>query len=242
MNDNYLIKLRKRYADGEMLLRQTSGERREMLSVAAFLELSGIDFNPEQLCSSESQPPDVVFKYATYRAPRPESCNFEVTEVLPEHIRRHDGMSDAIEAIDGCIAENRSSSEYVSQNGPILKSKTPMTLDCFQASLRKAVHKKNEHYRKRMNKPVNIGELDLLIVVQLSDRFLMAEQVDMGLDDTMIHPWRSVSFIMEPFCGVIYTGTNCPSLLKNVHKRNLIFNNKPEIWDDMITKLCMTAV
>ena len=84
MTDNefealWLESLRDDAADTVGLLSSARKQERERRTCAAFLRCAGVDFTPDQIVSSTTEPPDVVFSQAL----------FEITIVVPPGRRMH---------------------------------------------------------------------------------------------------------------------------------------------------------
>src|SRR2546430_12173919 len=75
----WLESLRDEAADSVDLLGSARKQERERRTCAAFLRCAGIDFTVDQIVSSTTEPPDVVFGQAL----------FEITIVLPVGRRIH---------------------------------------------------------------------------------------------------------------------------------------------------------
>jgi hypothetical protein len=236
--DDILKRLLKRYSEGEVLLSgdQERMKSRECLSVAAFLELSGIEFNSDQIKFSRVDPPDVIFEYFDSSRQKIEKCCFEVTNRLDDDIR-WGSLKNAKRNIQDHITSGKTYAEYTDEHGPILKKRMPVDFNEVFSLIKMPIYEKFKRYTERKDRIIQISDIDLLVVVQLRNLFLRADQTINCPDDPIIQSWRSVSFIMEFCCGVIYAAPNSPFILKEIHKRNMIYNSKPELWDDMIKKL-----
>ena len=209
---------------------------RECLSAAAFLELSGIEFNSDQIKFSQSDPPDLIFEYFDSSKQQNEKCYFEVTNCLDDDIR-WGSLKNAKRNIQDHITSGKTYAEYTDEHGPILKKRMPVNFNEVFSLIKKPIYEKFKRYTERKDRIIQLSDIDLLVVVQLSNIFLRADQTIICPDDPIIQSWRSISFMIEPYCGVIYAAPNSPSILKEIHKRNMIYNAKPELWDDMIKKI-----
>ena len=233
MAEDILNRLEKRYAAGTSLL--SNQKDLELLSVAAFLEIAGIEFEASHLKSFHHDPPDVIFQYAVSSQQEVEGCAFEVTELLDPDTKRNHTMWESHRTVKSAISGDSSFKEYVSQRNIILGQKTAITFESLFELIKQRIHKKYGQYEKRK---ICMKDIDLIIIVQLTNACLQPNQNIFCPDDTVIKAWRSISFLMEPYCGVIYSSKYAPKVLSDVHKRGIIFvNNRPDIWDEMIQKL-----
>lgn len=235
MADDMLNCLEKRYSGGNRLLSNSSRKIRELLCVAVFLELAGVKFAASQLIPGKSDPPDVIFNHCLSHESYKESCNFEVTELLDRHTKRHDGMRSRLENVREAIANDLSFQDYTRIYGPVLPQKKATSFEAVLERIKQRSIKKLDRYRKR---GINIEEIDLLVLVQSGSIFLKPNQNIFYPDEPLIQEWRSVSFLMNPYCGVIYLSKHAPSVLKDVHAQGLVYvNDRPDIWDEMITRI-----
>jgi len=235
MTEDILDRLEKRYAAGcELLSKQ---EDRELLSVAAFLAIAGIEFEASNLKRCQSQPPDVIFQPAVSSQRQTKNCSFEVTELLGGDTKRNHEMWESHKIVEYTNAQGLTFKNYVSNRNVILKPKTAITFAALLDLIQKSITAKNIKYRKRK---IKTEDIDLLINIQLKNIFMKPDEKIYSPDSPLIKEWRSISFLMAPYCGVLYLSEYAPPVLRDLHGRGLIYvNNRPEIWDEMIEKISL---
>lgn len=233
MTENILHSLKRRYESGVKLL--SNQEHLDLLSVATFLELSGVEFEASQLIlvPEREQPPDVIFHFSALARQQHEICMFEVTEYLPIDTRRDREMRIACHAVTDAVENNSTFDEYVHERNISLGSRTHKDFHYLLNLIKERALKKYTKYY------MDFEKIDILILIQDNKISLQPDQSIFCPSDIVIQAWRSVSFVMPPaYCGVIYINTNAPEVLKAIHGQGLIFRkDRPDIFDEMIKKL-----
>jgi hypothetical protein len=233
MADDIMNRLERRYAAGTKLF--SNQKHLELLCVAVFLELAGIEFESSQLKPSQAEPPDIIFQPMVSFQRQQESCKFEVTECLDSDTKRNHEMWESHRIVQSAIVDHISFEDYVSQRNIIPKPKTAIAFESLLELIKLRVDEKYKWYKKRR---LNVQDIDLIIIAQLRNLFLQPNQNICCPDERIIKAWRSFSFLMEPYCGVIYLSDRAPKVLRDIHRRGLIcVDNRPDIWDEMIQKL-----
>jgi len=191
MTEDILNRLEKRYSAGTKLL--STQKDLELLSVAAFLELAGIEFEASQLKSFHPDPPDVIFQPAVSLQQQQESCEFEVTELLDPDTKRNHTMWASHKAVESAITYGSSFKDYVSQRNISLRQKTAITFESLLELIKQRTDRKYNQYEKRQ---IYMRDIDLIIIIQLKSVYLQPNQNIFCQDEPVIKAWRSISFLM----------------------------------------------
>jgi hypothetical protein len=203
--DEILAALRQNARDTAALLGNDRKAERERSVCAAFLRCAGIDFRADQLVSSETEPPDVLFGDA----------RFEVTIVLPPGRRMH---ADWKRRLRDYVAA-KSLAELIE---PYVPPRT-ITLEELLGQVMPAASQKG---RRNAKSGVHCDELDLLGYVNdaiildpaspLPDPALLAAQ-----------GWRSVSVLVPPHAWTVSAGPSAPQFLRDLGNRPVASHNEP---------------
>jgi hypothetical protein len=109
MTDKCLLKMAQETSESTRLFSHGGKKAQELLSVAIFLDLSGVNFDASQLRSDSGEPPDVTFQASQEQ----QCCNFEVIERLDPDTKRHGPYRDDEEKIRKAIMEGKSYADYI---------------------------------------------------------------------------------------------------------------------------------
>jgi hypothetical protein len=233
MTHDLLNRLKRRYAPGCKLL--SNQKDREFLSVAAFLEIAGVGFKAVQFEPCQTEPPDVIFRPIVSSKHQQEDCAFEVTELLDKDTKRNHEIYESFKTVECAITQDHTYENYVTQSNIVLEPKRAIAFAELFEFIQERITAKYIHYQK--NK-IKTEDIDLLVNIQLKNLFMKPDEKIYSPDTPLIKEWRSISFLMESCCGVIYLSKHAPQVLRDIHRRGLIYvNNRPEIWDEMIQKL-----
>ena len=237
VTQDLLDRLKRHYASGcKLFSNKLSNQKdRELLSVAAFLEIAGVGFKAVQLEPCRHDPPDVIFRPEVLSERQQEDCAFEVTELLDKDTKRNHEIYESFKTVESTLAQGRSYEDYVLQRNIVLEPKRAIAFAELFEFIQERITAKYIRYQK--NK-IKTEDIDLLVNIQLNNRFMKPDEKICCPDDPLIKEWRSISFLMVPYCGVIYASANTPRILRDIHRRGVIYvSDRPEIWDEMIQKI-----
>jgi hypothetical protein len=190
----WLESLREEAADTIDLLSNARKQERERRTCAAFLRCAGVNFTVDQILSSATEPPDVVFGQAL----------FEVTIVLPPGRRMHaEWRATAVHREDARqiddLIEPYARPEVLSREA-LVHLVTPASSD------------KSERYSARN---VSCSNYDLLVYANRK-AVLQPESRNPNIDAVLRHGWRSLSVLLPPYGYVIYAAPEAPQCLRDI--------------------------
>lgn len=155
-----------------------------------FLKAFQIDFQPSELQTPNSDPPDILFRAAS----------FEIKEILDPNRPRHKEFKDALKRaqVATCAAD-------------LLEDFTPVRTSPLHISerLHPDLEKHSNHYAPgvKMN-------LDLLLYVNFQECFFeMGSMPDPGLFER--YGWRSISAFENSIGMVFYAAISAPAFLRS---------------------------
>jgi Putative endonuclease, protein of unknown function (DUF1780) len=190
----WLESLRDEAADTVDLLSSARKQERERRTCAAFLRCAGVDFTADQIVSSTTEPPDVVFSHAL----------FEITMVLPPGRRMH--------AEWRTTNARRTSAQRI---GDLIEPYAPpevLTRETLVHLIALASGDKSVRYSARN---IRCGDYDLLAYVN-QNAVLQPESPNPNIDAILRHGWRSLSVLLPPFSYVIFATHEAPHWLRDI--------------------------
>ncbi len=190
----WLESLRDEAVDTVGLLSSARKQERERRTCAAFLRCAGVGFTADQIVSSTTEPPDVVFSQAL----------FEITIVLPPGRRMH--------AEWRATTARRTGAQHI---GDLIEPYAPpevLTRETLVHLIAPASRDKSERYSARN---MSCGDYDLLVYVNQS-AVLQPESPNPNTDAVLGHGWRSLSVLLPPLGYVIFATPEAPQWLRDI--------------------------
>ena len=167
--------------------RQGETERR---TCAAFLRCAGIEFEPAQLISSKTEPPDVLFGLA----------RFEIALVLPTR-KMHEEWK--------AIARRRREAKTISDLLEPYRAPETLTRQQVIDLVMPMADKKARRYCAR---GVSCADLDLLLYVNQSV-VMDVNSPGPSYDLLVQQGWRSLSILIPPHSYVVFAGDKAPACI-----------------------------
>jgi hypothetical protein len=190
----WLESLRAEAADTIGLLSNARKQERERRTCAAFLRCAGVNFTADQILSSTTEPPDVVFGQVL----------FEITMVLPPGRRMHAEWR----ATTARRANARQIDDLIEPYAP----PEVLTREALVQRVAPASSDKAELYSARN---LSCSNYDLLVYVN-QNAVLQAESPNPNIDAILRHAWRSVSVLLPPCSYVVYATPEAPQWLRDI--------------------------
>ncbi len=162
---------------------------REMWVVRSFLKNLSVDFSENEVQSSATEPPDVLYKDA----------HFEIKEILDVGRRRHTEYKAALEKARS--AEDPK--ELLEKFAPLNSSAEEIFCLCLAE-----VEKLDKKYPSSVRK-----NLDLLFYVNLKGVMEVTEEPFPDVSGMRTHQWRSISFVEGYRSCCFTTEADAPSFL-----------------------------
>jgi hypothetical protein len=204
----YLDNLRRATDEARHFFSNSMKPERERAICRAFLRGIGVDFvdNDIKAASREEEPVDVFFS----------SARFQMREILDAKYKRTDEWRNKAELLKSatCIDDLKE---------PTMSSKA-MTFPELYSFICDALQKKSVRYGAEREK------LDMLVYVNLQDRFLAEHQIVTDLEALKAQGWRSASMLFVPFASVLYANVSAPDFLRE--RAGCVLNKwpHPEGW------------
>lgn len=185
----YLEQLRQHAQDTRTFFSNKAKPERERAVCRAFLRTIGINFDNSEVISSKIDPPDVVFRTA----------QFEVREMLEPGRKRGDEWK---------AKEARYKS--VTSLDKLLQPAfwpTPTTLPELVPDVVAALTDKANKYGD------GCRNLDVLVYVNLQEKYLMANSPAPRVEQLKVQGWRSVVLLFPPYGVVLFANAGAPDFL-----------------------------
>lgn len=173
----------------DMLSSHRKGER-ERRTVAAFLRCLGVEFTPDELISSQSDPPDVIFR----------DGRFEVMLTLDGGRKMHADWKKkaahccSVQSIEALVEPYRPSA--------------PMSWQELMPLIAGELDKKVSRYASK-----TCTQLDVLLYLNLRRRHLDPTSVVPIAGQLASQGWRSVCILFPPCSCVLSTTSESPAFL-----------------------------
>lgn len=198
----YIEQLKEHAAETRQFFGNKKKSQREKAVCRAFLRLLGVTFEETELKAPAEEPTDVEFR----------KTRFQIKELLNENRRR----GDELKAKEKKFKKATTIDELIEPWTP----PQPMMLRELVSQVIKMLSKYIEQYGN------SCQILDVLIYVNLKDRYLEASPIGNELSGLEAQRWRSVSILFPPYALVLNAGDSAPDFLAKF-KHNL--RSK---WDD----------
>ncbi|MGA2714679.1 MAG: DUF1780 domain-containing protein [Bryobacteraceae bacterium] len=190
----WLATLRDEAADTVELLTSARKQERERRTCAAFLRCAGVGFTADQIVSSRTEPPDIVFGRTL----------FEITVVLPPGRRMHDEWRDT--------TARRTAAQQIGDLIEPYVHPEVLTRETLVHMISPASEEKASRYSARN---ISCREYDLLVYVNWN-AVLQPESPDPDLDAVLCHGWRSLSVLLPPYSYVVFATPDAPQWLRDI--------------------------
>jgi hypothetical protein len=190
----WLKSLRDEAADTVDLLSGARKQERERRTCAAFLRCAGVDFTADQIVSSTTEPPDVVFRQAL----------FEITIVLPPSRRMHAEWK--------ATTVRRTSAQRIENLIEPYAPPEVLTRETLVHLIAPTSGYKSERYSARN---MDCARYDLLVYVN-QNAVLQPQSPDPNIDAVLRHGWRSLSVLLPPLSYVIFATSEAPMWLRDI--------------------------
>ncbi len=164
---------------------------RERLTCIAFLRCLGVSFNIDDVKSSSDEPPDVIYN----------SARFEIVEILDTEKRHSLFKKRASKA-----SKAKKLNQIIESGVQISRERIDLnqTIDLMANALSKKAKKYSPNVR---------ANLDALVYVDLTKKYLYPESPVISVDKLMEQGWRSVSMVFSPYSHVFFTRNSEPGFL-----------------------------
>ena len=186
---DYIQKLVEHAGETRKLLSNARKTDRERMACAAFLRCLGITFETSELVPGRQEPVDIEFRKA----------RFQLTEVIDEDRRRGDDWR-----------ERQTEYENARSPGDLLepwKNPEPVSLADVVALMGGKLRSKAKKYPG--------ANVDILVYVNLSNKFLNPKFQWPEVGHLREFGWRSISFVFPPYGGVVIAGESAPTFLRD---------------------------
>ena len=186
----WLDALREEADDTVNLLSNPRKQERERRTAAAFLRCAGIAFGGDEVISSRTDPPDIVFR----------SARFEIGLVQNER-RVHDEWKET--------AKRRAQAKSIGELIEPYYAPGTLTRQQVVDLITPTAERKAHNYSARH---VPCGDLDMLLYVNRND-LLNVDSPRVTCDALVNHGWRSVSILIPPHSYVVLAQTTAPDFI-----------------------------
>jgi hypothetical protein len=190
-DEDYLIAVRKAREESVRFFAACNRPERELWVANEFLTNLGVDFTQDEITHVTDDPPDIRFRGA----------EFEIKEILDPDRRRHADFKAALEKANAATSPCDLLEHYTPRD---------ITYDEIYAHVEANVANLTVKYA-----PGARARLDLLFYVNLEDVHGYIGTPLPSPDQLRKHGFRSVSFVMGLFSGVLMATESAPDFLKN---------------------------
>jgi hypothetical protein len=188
--EDYLEAWRESLRESLLYFRRENVQSRERDTVTDFLANIIHDLDEEQILSSESDPPDVLYRDA----------KFEVKEILDPGRRRGDEYRALLERAEAATDPDESFSDFTP------KELTPLETGAM-------VLEKLEELERKYD-PAFVRSVDLLVYVNLLEHFYKPGPMP-AAEEFESFGWRSVSAVTGRCSFVFFASDTAPDFLKH---------------------------
>lgn len=188
--EEYLKELQAHASNARTFLSNKMKSERERTVCRAFLRTIGVSFKESELIAPAEEPADVDFQNARFQV-----------RVLLEHDRK---QGDDWKQKEKDYAQADSLDELCKPYIP----PTQISLTTLIPDVTEALVKKSEKYG------AGCHGLDVLVYVDLKNRFLEPDSKIPNLDELKKQGWRSASLLFPPYGIILYAKTMAPEFLK----------------------------
>lgn len=185
----YLEKLRKHASDTRAFLSNEMKPERERSVCRAFLRAIGVPFDEQELVAPTDEPADVVFRTA----------RFQIREILEPNRRRGDDWKRKEQKYSEADSFDDVMESYSPPRSITLVELVPNVVD--------ALSEKAQKYG------TGCKDIDVLVYVNLGNRFLTAGSDVPNLDALQLQGWRSVSILFPPYGVILFAAATAPDVL-----------------------------
>lgn len=193
----------------EMLSSPRKSER-ERRVVAAFLRCLGVDFRPDELIASESDPPDVIFR---------DAC-FEVMILLDKGRKMHADWKRKANQRDRA----RSLRDLFEPYHPSVPIPFREVVSLATAEL----VQKASHYGLK-----TCSQLDALVYINLLGKHLSPPFGTYVPEGLQAQGWRSVCFLLAPYSHVLSVTARAPVFLRRYEGKTSQKCQDPDMMFDL---------
>jgi len=185
----YLENLRKHATDTRVFLGNKAKPERERSVCRAFLRTIGVAFEESELIAPTEEPADVAFRTA----------QFQIREILEADRRRGDDWKKMEEKYSGA----NSLTELLEPYSP----PSAVELHILVPEIVEAISEKAKKYGAGCN------GIDMLVYVNLTDRYLAAHSELPNLNKLHLQGWRSVSILFPPYGIILFAKSAAPDFI-----------------------------
>lgn len=186
----WLNALREEAEDTVNMLSNPRKPERERRTAAAFLRCAGVAFEPNEVISSRTEPPDVLFR----------SARFEIALVQEER-RMHEEWRDT--------ARRRAQALSIVELIEPYHAPESLTRQRVADLIIPTAERKAQRYCARR---VPCADLDLLLYVN-RNASLIVDSPRTTSDALVHHGWRSVSVLLPPHSYVVLADSSAPDFI-----------------------------
>jgi hypothetical protein len=191
-------------------------QKRERAICAAFLRCLGVEFSADEIKSSTSDPPDVIFR----------STRFEVMEILDENRRRHTEFKNKVN-------QYNKAESFADIMEPYHAPTSISYEDLVSLIIQKLDQNKVNEYKKN---EIDFAQIDVLVYVNLKDKYPDINKKSLRLSNDFSNSfkrqgWRSVSMIMGVHSHVIYALESAPEFIYSLAGQVRCECPSGKIWD-----------
>ena len=198
---------------------------RERNVVKTFLRICGIEFTNDEVKSCGEDPPDVLFREA----------RFEVVDLLDKDRERRRQFKER--AVKSKAATSLAEVCHDLHEEP--DERFPLEFPELLGRIEQLIDKKHKKLKSRKDRVVDFGTLDLLIYVSLENHHvvppLRLDCPSQFLTKVRGQGWRSVSFFMNVWAGVILSKVDAPNFIKNLKGRPIFVQDAQvasSLWEN----------
>jgi len=185
----YLENLRKHATDTRVFLGNKAKPERERSVCRAFLRTIGVAFEEHELIAPTEEPADVAFRTA----------QFQIREILEPDRRRGDDWKKRAKK----YAEADSLTDLLEPSPP----PTAVDLRMLVPEIIAAISEKAKKYGAGCN------GIDMLVYVNLTNRYLAAHSELPNMNELHLQGWRSVSLMFPPYGIILFAESAAPDFL-----------------------------
>jgi hypothetical protein len=186
----YLRKLREHVAETRWIFSNKMKQERERMVCRAFLRCLGIEFDNQEIISSDTEPIDVSFRAA----------KFQIRELMEEDRKRGDELKEFQQKVEDAISIEELTTPYSLSRA--------LSLHELLTELTKALSEKATKYG------TGCKDLDALVYVNLVGRHLGANSVLPDVSKLRGQGWRSVSVLFPPYSMVLSAESTAPAFIQ----------------------------